>query len=62
MIAKLDRKSYTFDKAMTVRRLLEQLGLDPEQHLVSDGADLLTNDLVIEADREVRIIRVVSGG
>ncbi|ACR80131.1 MULTISPECIES: MoaD/ThiS family protein [Kosmotoga] len=62
MIVKFDDKTYQFDKRMTVRRLLEELRLNPEAHIVIVDGQIKTPDIVISETSEVRIVRAVSGG
>jgi sulfur carrier protein ThiS len=57
-----DGKEYTFEKPMVVHRLLEELTLSKEAHLVVANNKLVTEDHRLEAHDEVRVIRVISGG
>ena len=47
---------------MTILRLLEQLSLNRESHLVVVNNKLVTEDSRLERGDEVRLIRVISGG
>jgi len=47
---------------MTVRKLLEELGLNPEAHIVIVDGQIKTPDITIDEASEVRIVRAVSGG
>lgn len=55
-------REYTFEKSMLVSRLLEELKLSKEGHLVVANNRLVTEDHRLEASDNVRVIRVVSGG
>ncbi len=57
-----DGKKYEFEKPMVVHRLLEELSLSKEAHLVVANNKLVTEDHKLEAGDEVRVIRVISGG
>lgn len=47
---------------MTILKLLEQFSLNKESHLVVVNNKLVTEDLRLEKDDEVRVVRVISGG
>jgi sulfur carrier protein ThiS len=53
---------HEFEKPMTILKLLEQFALNRESHLVVVNNKLVTEDLRLEKDDEVRVIRVISGG
>jgi sulfur carrier protein len=55
-------QTYEFEKPMLVSRLLEQLSLSKEAHLVVVNNRLVTEDLRIEKGDAVNVIRVTSGG
>ena len=57
-----DGREYTFEKPMLVSRLLEELSISKEGHLVVANSKLVTEDHRLEASDSVRVIRVVSGG
>jgi sulfur carrier protein ThiS len=57
-----DGKKYEFEKPMVVHRLLEELSLSKEAHLVVANNKLVTEDHKLEATDDVRVIRVISGG
>jgi sulfur carrier protein ThiS len=57
-----DGREYTFEKAMLVSRLLEELSISKEGHLVVANNKLVTEDHRLLASDSVRVIRVVSGG
>ena len=56
------RKTYSFEKAMTVRKLLKELRIVPEGVIVAVNGELVTNDTRIQGDDEVEIVRAISGG
>jgi sulfur carrier protein len=53
---------HQFDKPMTVLRLLEQLSVNRESHLVIVNNKLVTEDSRLEKEDEIKLIRVISGG
>lgn len=55
-------KEYIFEKPMLVSRLLEELEVNVEGHLVVANNRLVTEDHKLGADDNVKVIRVVSGG
>lgn len=57
-----DGKIYEFQKPILVSKLLEQLSLNRETHLVSVNGRLVTEDFRLAIDDEVKVIRVISGG
>jgi sulfur carrier protein ThiS len=57
-----DGREYTFEKPMLVSRLLEELSINKEGHLVVANNKLVTEDHHLQAGDTVRVIRVVSGG
>jgi sulfur carrier protein ThiS len=57
-----DGKVIEITKAMAVSRLLEELSLSKEAHLVVVNGALVTEDCKLGADDTVRLVRVISGG
>jgi sulfur carrier protein ThiS len=57
-----DGKVIEITKAMAVSRLLEELSLSKEAHLVVVNGTLVTEDCKLGADDTVRLVRVISGG
>jgi len=55
-------KEYVFEKPMLVSRLLQELNVSKEGHLVVANNRLVTEDHRLGADDNVKVIRVVSGG
>ncbi len=47
---------------LTVRELLEELGLLPESAVVLRNGELVTEDEVLRDEDEVRVISAISGG
>ena len=47
---------------MTILKLLAQFSLNKESYLVVVNNKLVTEDLRLEKDDEVRLVRVISGG
>lgn len=62
MIIDLDGKTYEIEKSMEVSRLLKQLSLSRETHLVIVNNRLVTEDYRLGKDDRVKLVRVVSGG
>lgn len=58
----VDDKVYEFNKAMAVSRLLQELSLSKEAHLVLVNNRLVTEDHRLSVNDEVKVIRVISGG
>ncbi len=62
MKVECEGKVYKFEKPIVVYRLLEELSLSKEAHLVVVNNRLVTEDHRLEADDDVKILRVISGG
>ena len=62
MKIELDGKTHEIEKPMEVSRLLNQLSLSRETHLVIVNDRLVTEDYRLTRDDQVKLIRVVSGG
>jgi len=62
MKVECEGNTYEFEKSMQASKLLEQLSLSRETHLVVVNGKLVTEDHRIDRDGEVKLIRVVSGG
>ena len=62
MKIELDGKTHEIEKPMEVSRLLNQLSLSRETHLVIVNDRLVTEDYRLARDDRVKLIRVVSGG
>jgi sulfur carrier protein ThiS len=57
-----DGKIHELDRRLTVQMLLDRFSLSKEAHLVVANGALATEDLMLERDDHVKIIRVISGG
>ncbi len=55
-------KEWELEGRMTVRRAVEKVGLIPETVLAVRDGRLLTEDTVLEADDEIKLVSVISGG
>jgi sulfur carrier protein ThiS len=62
MKVECEGNTYEFERPMLASKLLEQLSLSRETHLVVVNKKLVTEDHKIDKDDEVKLIRVVSGG
>jgi len=62
MYVNWEGKDYVFEKPMLVSRLLQELKVSAEGHLVVANNRLVTEDHRLDADDSVKVIRVVSGG
>ncbi|MCD6160409.1 MAG: MoaD/ThiS family protein [Kosmotoga sp.] len=58
----VDKKEYNFSKSVSVKKLLENLNLNPESHIVLVDGIIKTPDSKIPENAEVRIVRAISGG
>jgi sulfur carrier protein len=56
------RRELEVDAPKRVKALLRDLGIDPETVLVIRGADLLTREDLIEAEDQIEVRPVISGG
>lgn len=56
------RREVEVDGARTVGRLLEELGLDREAHLVIRNGTLVPGDARLEDDDTIEVRPVISGG
>ena len=56
------RRELTVDGPRTVTRLLDELGLERESHLVICNGTLVPGDARLEADDTVEVRPVISGG
>ena len=62
MTVEWEGKIHEIDRRLTVARLLDMFSLSKEAHLVTSNGTLATEDLMLERDDQVRIVRVISGG
>ncbi len=62
MKVRYGQQEYEFTERLSVRRLLERLGLLPETVVVVKNGEIVTEDEMLDPGDEVELIRVVSGG
>lgn len=55
-------KEWELPGGMTARDAIEKVGLDPEAVLVVRNGELVTDDIILSDEDEVKLIAVVSGG
>ncbi len=62
MKVRYGQQEYEFTERMSVRKLLERLGVLPETVVVVKNDEIVTEDEMLDVEDEVELIRVVSGG
>jgi thiamine biosynthesis protein ThiS len=62
MKVRYGQQEYEFTERMSVRKLLEQLGVLPETVVVIKNDEIVTEDEMLDVEDDVELIRVVSGG
>jgi len=62
MKVRYGQQEYEFTERMSVRKLLERLGVLPETVVVVKNDEIVTEDEMLDLEDEVELIRVVSGG
>lgn len=55
-------KEWELRGGMTARDAINKVGLDPEAVLVVRNGELVTDDVILRDEDEVKLIAVVSGG
>ena len=55
-------KAWELPGGMTARDAIKKVGLDPEAVLVVRNGELVTDDVILSDEDEVKLIAVVSGG
>jgi sulfur carrier protein len=55
-------KTWELRGNIVAREAIKKVGLDPESVLVVRGGELVTDDVLLRDDDEVKLIAVVSGG
>ena len=56
------RDSYTVQPGMTVRRALIKIGLNPETVLAVREGTLITDDVILQAGDQIKLVATISGG
>ena len=62
MLLRNPRREVTFEGSRTVTKLLSELGLERESHLVIRNGTLVPGDARLDADDTVEVRPVISGG
>jgi thiamine biosynthesis protein ThiS len=55
-------KRFEVKENLTARDALKKIGVDPESVLVTVNGKLVTDDIVLRAGDQVKLVAVVSGG
>jgi sulfur carrier protein len=55
-------KEWILEGKKTVRQVVEEVGLVPDSVLLVRDGELLTEDMIVQAEDEIRLIAVISGG
>jgi sulfur carrier protein ThiS len=55
-------KRHTVRAGSTLRDAILHIGLSPEAVLASRGGELVTDDVILQAGDEIRLVAVISGG
>ena len=55
-------KKWELPGGMTARDAIKKVGLEPEAVLVVRNGELVTDDVILSDEDEVKLIAVVSGG
>jgi sulfur carrier protein ThiS len=53
---------WKIESGITVHRAIEQVGLDPLSVLAIRGKKLVTNQVLVEPEDDIRLVNIVSGG
>ncbi|NDJ76879.1 MAG: MoaD/ThiS family protein [Chloroflexi bacterium] len=56
------RETFTARPGMTVRKAVEQIGLNPESVLAVRDGQLITDEVVLESGDRVKLVATISGG
>ena len=59
---KYHKKEWEIRPGMTVRAAIEKAGLDPYAVLALRNKRLINDQTIIEAEDEIRLVNVISGG
>lgn len=57
-----DNKTIEIEGKKSVKKVLQQLDINPETVLVVRDGELLTQDTILEENDEIEVISVISGG
>lgn len=55
-------ESWKVDSGVTIHRAIEQVGLDPLSVLAIRVKKLVTNQVLVEPEDDIRLVDIVSGG
>jgi len=55
-------QSWEFDRAMTVKQIVQQTGLLPGTVLALRNGKLITEDQMVYPQEEIKLVAIVSGG
>ena len=55
-------QEYTVPAGMTIRDAIRKIGLAPEAILAVHDGQLITDDILLQADMTIKLIAVISGG
>lgn len=55
-------KVWELPGGMTARHAIEKVGLNPEEVLVIRNGQLVTDDIILKDEDEVKLVAVISGG
>jgi len=55
-------KTYELEGRRRVRQALREIGLNPQAVIAVRGGKLLTEDVMLEEEDEVKLVAVISGG
>jgi sulfur carrier protein ThiS len=58
----LRKHEYEIKHSMTVRKALQNLGLEPDNVLASREGELITDDEIIKENDVIKLVPVISGG
>jgi len=54
--------SWEVTSGVSIRVAIEQIGLDPLSVLAIKGKKLVTHQVIVEPDDDIRLVNIVSGG
>ena len=56
------KQEYEVKHGMTIRKALQNLGIEPDSVLIIRNGELITDDEIILANDEIKLVPVISGG